>query len=315
MRRFAWAVVVGALGVGLVPAIASAAPASAAGETEDDRKAAGKLFTEAQRAFSAGDFKHAAESFEAAYKRVPKLPALWNAARAWHRAGEPVRAANLYAEYLDKAPPNAPDRASAITSMKQLEGKLGRLEIHADGFDVVTVDGEPLEGSRLYVSPGTHVVEGKKGSKVARETPSATPGVATSVALVVPADAPPPVVRPPPPAPEPEKWRGFSPAVVAVAGGLTAASAVVMVVSGLETLGQRQTFDKNPTQQNLDSGRSSETRTNVFVGVTIGLGVLTGAIALFLTDWRGHAKTETRMEGPSARLLVGPTSLGVGGAW
>src|SRR5512143_4363052 len=89
---------------------AVAIPAMA--ETEEDRREAGRLFVEGQRSFTTGDFRHSAESFEAAYQKVPKLPALWNAARAWHRAGEPVKAANLYASYLDKAPPKAPDRAS-----------------------------------------------------------------------------------------------------------------------------------------------------------------------------------------------------------
>jgi hypothetical protein len=314
MRRLEWAVVVAALAVvGVIPVTARGAEPSGQ-ETEEDRRAAGRLFLEAQRAFGSGDYRHAAESFEAAYKRVPKLPALWNAARAWHRAGEPVRAANLYASYLDKAPPNAPDRASAISSMKQLDGKLGRLEVHAEGFDSVTVDGEPLEGARVYVSPGTHVVEGRKGSKSARETPSATPGVATSVALVVPPDAPLAPPTPPPAPPEPEKWHGFPPAVVAVGAGLTGLSAGLMLWSGLETMGQRATFDRAPTQQNLDSGRSAETRTNVFIGITIGLGVLTGATALFLTDW-GKKKKDEKGAAPSARLELGPTSIGVGGKW
>src|SRR5581483_8297556 len=131
----------------------------------DDTKAAGKLFVEGQRAYTAGDYRHAAESFEAAYKKAPRLEPLWNAARAWHRAGEPVKAANLYAQYLDKAPPGARDRAASIKSMKELEAKLGRLEVHADGFEGVTVDGAPLDGTRLYVSPGSHLVEAKKGDK------------------------------------------------------------------------------------------------------------------------------------------------------
>ena len=165
------------------------------------------------------------------------------------------------------------------------------------------------------IAPGTHVVEGKKGSKTARETPTATSGVATSVALVMPADAP--VVRPPPPvAPPPdEKWHGFSPVVVGIAGGLTAVSAAFMIGSGLETMGQRAAFDRNPTQQNLDSGRSAETRTNVLVGVTIGLGVLTGVTALFLTDWRGKNKEEKTPVTPVARLELGPAYAGIAGRW
>jgi predicted nucleic acid-binding protein len=281
--------------------------AVAQAETEEDRRIARRLFVEGQHAFTTGDYRHAAESFEGAYQKLPKLPALWNAARAWHRAGEPVKAANLYAEYLDKAPPKAPDRAAAIKSMKELEAKLGRLEIHAEGFDSVTVDGQPLAGTRLYVTPGSHLVEARAGAKVARETPTAVAGTATSVVLVVPPDPaplpPPTVVEAPPP-----KSHGLSPVFVGVGAGLTALGAGLVIWSGLETLGQRSTFDKVPTQQNLDAGRSMETRTNVLLGVTIGLAVVTGITAIF-TDWGSKKKEQ------SARVVVGPGSLGVEGAF
>lgn len=283
--------------------------AAAQAETEDDRKAAGQLFMQGQRAFTSGDFRHAAESFEGAYKRVPKLPALWNAARAWHRAGEPVKAANRYAEYLDKAPPKAPDRASAIKSMNELEGKLGKLEIHAEGFDSITVDGEPVVGTRLYVTPGSHVVEGKAGTKTAKETATASAGTATSIVLAVPEDAP--VTPPPPPPVQEEKRHGISPVFVAVGGGLTAVGAGLVIWSGLETIGQRSTFDRNMTQKNLDDGRSMQTRTNVLIGVTIGLAVATGVLAIF-TDWGGKKKEEAPQ---SARLMLGLGSIGVEGTF
>src|SRR5580700_7027743 len=86
------------------------APTAMAQESEDDRRAAASFFAEGQKAYNGGDFRHAAESFESAYKRAPRLPPLWNAARAWDKGGELVRAANLYASYLRKAPPNTPDR-------------------------------------------------------------------------------------------------------------------------------------------------------------------------------------------------------------
>lgn len=285
------------------------AAGAAAAETEDERREAGRLFVEGQRAFGAGDFRHSAESFDAAYKLSPRLPALWNAARAWHRAGEPVRAANLYADYLDKAPPKAPDRASAIKSMKELEAKLGRLEIHAEGFDKVSLDGAPLDGARPYVTPGAHVVEGRKGEKSAREPVSAQAGTTTSVVLALPDEPKPAAPPPPPPAPPKKESHGLPVAVVAAGGVLTGVGAGLVVWSGLETLGQRSTFDKSPTQKNLDDGRSMETRTNVLLGVTIGLAAVTGALAIF-TDFGGRKK-----EAPQARVVFGPGGFGVEGTF
>ena len=74
---------------------AARADTPAATESDEDRKAAAKLFAEGQKSYSTGDFRHAAESFEAAYARAPRLAPLLNAARAWHNARELVRAANL----------------------------------------------------------------------------------------------------------------------------------------------------------------------------------------------------------------------------
>jgi hypothetical protein len=269
-----------------------------ADESEEDRKAAAKLFGEGQRAYNQGDFRHAGESFEAAYKHAPRLPPLWNAARAWHKGGELVHAANLYASYLRKAPPTAPDRNSATSAMRDLEGRVARLEVHADGFSDLKVDGVAIDlddqNARsfvVYVTPGTHVVEGAQAGKVVSEHPTAGAGSAMSVVLVVPTTEtvvtpPPPQPLPPPHEPDkPEKRGGWSPIVVVVGGSLTAVAGGFLIWSGLDTVGQRSTFNASPTQANLDTGRSDELRTNVLVGVTAGLGVLTCLAAAFV-DWK-----------------------------
>jgi len=253
-------------------------------ESAEDRKVAAKAFAEGQKAFTAGDFRHAAESFDQAYKRAPRLPALWNAARAWHRAGEPVRAANLYARYLKEAPPSAPDRASALAAMKDLESKLARLEIHADGFTEVTVDGSKIEDTTVYVSPGEHLVEGKIKKKAATERPKAEAGVSTSVVLTEPKSEPPPT--PPPPPPPPPAAKGIAPIYAVVSAGLTVVAGGVTLWSGLDTLKQKDTFDGRPTQRNLDEGHTRQARTNALLGVTGGL-LATTVILGVVTNWQG----------------------------
>jgi hypothetical protein len=277
------------------PALAHAA--DQAQETEEDRRTAARLFGEGQKAYNAGDYRHAAESFEEAYKRAPRLAPLWNAARAWHKAREYVRAANLYSKYLGLAPPNAPDRNSAAAAMRDLEPKLARLEIHAPSFDSVTVDGTAIEenADSVYVTPGSHLVEGTSHGRTASEKRDVSAGSSTSVVLTLPASEPipahPPVVPPPPP-PTEEKHSGWSPVVVAVGGGLTAVGLGLTIWSGVDTLNQKQTFDGAPTQQNLDDGRSRQLRTNVFIGVTAGIAALTTIAAIFLVDWKGHKSTQ-----------------------
>jgi hypothetical protein len=277
------------LPLGLIFVLPSAI-AQAEGESPDDMKAAAKLFAEGQKSYREGDYRHAAEAFEGAYKRAPRLPPLYNAARAWQKGGDPVRAANLYAVYLRKAPPSAPDRNNATSALRDLEGRVAKLEVHASDWTELKVDGAAFDvGDQsaasfvVYVTPGTHVIEGRHGDKTAQERPVATAGSSMSVVLLAPKDEPPPVV---PVLVEKKSRSGWSPIVVAVGGGLTAVAAGFLVWSGVDTLGQRSTFDASPTQANLDTGKSDELRTNVLLGVTLGLAVVTGVIAIFLVDWK-----------------------------
>ncbi len=308
------------LGALLVVLLASRL-ARADGESDADRKAAAKLFAEGHKAYVAGDYRHAAESFEAAYRRAPRLPPRWNAARAWQKGGELVHAANLYASYLRKAPPSAPDRNSATSSLRDLEAKLGRLEIHAADFTDLKLDGaaidlEDQEPSSLtvYVSPGSHVVEGQHGGKPVQQTATAASGLSTSVVLLAPKEVV--AAPPPPPPPPPEKHSGWSPIVVAVGGGITAVALGFTIWSGFDTLAQRNTFDQSPTKANFDEGMSREIRTNVLIAVTAGVGVLTGLAAIFFVDWKGH-KEQSAPPATTAgvRLHLGPGSAMLEGAF
>ena len=273
-------------------------------ETEDDRRAAAKLFAEGQRAYHAGDYRHAAESFEAAYARAPRLPPLWNAARAWQKGGELVRAANLYASYLRKAPPTAPDRNSATSALRDLSTRLAELEVHAAAMTDLKLDGVAIDlddqspaSVVLYVTPGEHVVEGTENGKIVRQTPTAVAGTSVSVVLIAAAAPPPP---PPPSAPREEKpSHGWSPVVVAVGGGLTAVAAGFLIWSSVDTLSQRSAFDASPTQANLDTGLADQTRTNVLLGVTLGVALFTGLAAIFLVDWKPRVHASVGLGGAS----------------
>jgi hypothetical protein len=281
----------------------AAGTAAAGDDTVEDRQAAAREFAEAQRAFGAGDFKLAAEQFEAAYKHKPHHASLWNAARARQRMGDTARAANLYARYLREAPPNARDRNTALASMQKLSPKLGQLEITSVGLEDVKVDHELAMDRVVYVNPGAHVVEAKVAGqdRIVTQPASVEAGQTQSVALVAPSNDPKPPVANPTPTPTPtpppstdherEKSHGWSPAVVALGGGLTAVAGGLAVLSGLDVVNQKTAFDKDPTQANLDTGKSKQLRTNILLGVTAGLGVLTGVAAIWLVDWRSGDRT------------------------
>jgi hypothetical protein len=301
-----------------LPGQALAAP------SETARQAKAK-FAEGQAAFKQGDYRHAGECFETAYKLKPHHDPLWNAARSWEAAGEAARAANLYERFLREAPPKSKDRNKATSFLKQSAERLGRLQITATGLTNLLLDRQPVEEGVVYVDPGEHLVRAHAGEQVVERSYPVNAGQTVSVVLKPPEAAPPPPPPLPPPVSkvdpvspptnsEPEivehreprapRWAQI---LVPVAGSLvTAAIGGTTVWSGLDTLNQKKVFDANMTQANLDAGKSKQLRTNILIGVTAGLGALTVvASALVLSD-----KTST-----TTQVALGPGSLVVRGAF
>jgi hypothetical protein len=271
-----------AASIALAPATARAAPA------EGDRAAA-RHFADGQKAFAAGDYPHAGDEFEAAYRDKPHFAPLWNAARSWQRAGEDVRAANLYARYLREAPPDAPDRDQATSALRALTGRMGRIEPHAAGVERLRLDGKSVDAPVVYVAPGEHVAEADDAGKPVRKVVSVRAGEQVSVTLA-PEPKAAPLVGPPRSTGEIEpaaSKKPLSPAVVVIGAALTAVAGGLTVASGLDTIAKRDAFPGEPTQDRLDAAFASQTRTNVLIGTTVGLGVVTAVLAAFFTDWSG----------------------------
>jgi hypothetical protein len=296
------------------PALADAAPPSAA-----EREAAQRAFAQAQHAFRRGDFRHAAEQFEVAYGHAPHPDVLWNAARAWHRAREFARAANLYAKFLRDAPADARDRNSATTELRELSQRLARLDVVAPDFQELRVDEQPLDGTSVYVTPGAHVVEGKIDGRVVRQTPTVAAGDVMSVALVTAPPAPAaPAAALPAPAPA-EVTRdegvktgrhGLPPVVVWIGAGATAVATGITVWSAVDTEQARSHY--NGTPQALDDGLDKERRTNVLVVVSSGLGAFTLLSTLLFVDWHGSGKPK---EGVTVKVGAGLGSVSLGGTF
>ena len=289
------------VGLGLlIPALAfaQAVPTS---ETSARAQAA-EQFSEGSRAFDGGDFAHAADAFELAYRLAPHVDSLWNAARAWQRAEDLPRAATLYARYLREAPPDAPDRNVAAAQLARLAPRLGRIEVHGSVIEQLSVDERPSEDRITYVSPGAHVVRAVVGGALVQQTPEVAAG--NVVALVFeppppPSTAPEPHGAPPGaerPAPaRPSGRGGASPWLVVGGGVLTGFAMATTTASGISTLSALDAFNAHPTAANLATGQSMQARTNVLLGVSIGLGVMTTATAIWLVDWRSSRGRGVRL--------------------
>jgi hypothetical protein len=292
MRRQVLAVVAVVIALLASRAVFAAPP----GEHAD--RTAARHFADGQKAFAAGDYPHAADEFEAAYRDKPHHAPLWNAARSWQRAGEEVRAANLYARYLREAPPDAPDRDQATIALRALTSRLGRIEPHAAGVDRLRLDGRDVDAPVVYVAPGEHVAEGDDHGTRVRKVVTVRAGDQVSV-TVAPEPKPSQVIGPRPPSDEraAEPVRKPLPPFVPVASGvLTAIAGGFTVASGLDTVSKRDAFLGDKTQDRLDSAFSSQSRTNVLLGTTVGLGVITAVLAVFFTDWSGASAREPSRE-------------------
>jgi hypothetical protein len=312
--------VAASLSLGLA-AVVACPPAARADPTPvaatSARSEAEKQFNEGERAFDRGDFVHAAEAFERAYRWVPHTDALWNAARAWQRADEPARAATAYARFLREAPSSSADRSVATAELLKLAPHLGRIEVHGDGIDRLALDERPIEERVLYVNPGAHTLRAVVDGHLLEQRAEVAAGGVVSVVFEPPKPAPQPS---PPSAPEPPRPRppvqplpeveprpssgGVSPWFVAGGAALTAGAVAATVVSGISTLAARNAFEAHPTPSNLAAGESMQERTNLLLGASIGLGVATSAAAVWLVNWR------SRDTGRTVRVGVAPT-----GAW
>lgn len=258
-----------------------------------DEGQAAKAFADGERAFAAGSYRRAAALFEQAYAEAAHPATLFNAAKARAQAGDHARAANHYAR-LDSDASAPADRADARSALAALAPKVGYLQVRGD-FDEATVDDATLGPSgRTYVEPGEHVVLGKRRGKLLKKTVKIAAGQTLTVDLVG--------EEPAPASPE-EKSSGLPRVVTYILGGATVVAGGFAVWSGVDTLAKRDEFQNqagsSAAQSNaaLDDGLARQTRTNVLIGVTIGLGVLTG-IAILLTDWKASSSPRAARHDP-----------------
>jgi hypothetical protein len=102
----------------------------------------------------------------------------------------------------------------------------------------------------------------------------------------------------------------MSPAVFFVGAGLTVVAAGVTVWSGIDTQNspgtdrvREECAGKGTDCPLYQDGLAKERRTNVLIGVSAGLGVVTGVVGAFFTDWSGgDSKEAARKRSVAARV-------------
>jgi hypothetical protein len=289
-------------------------------------RSAAEAFDRGREAYKSEDYVEAAEQFESADSNAPSSAALELAIRARDKAGQLDRAATLAALALARHPgdPNIQKIAPAI--VQRAKADLFEIDLKCDDPCDVTVAGKITPGLRatehtVFVQPGTYAVRaGWSGERSLSKSIEASKGAAGTLEFQAPAlrVAPPPVAAPAITADNDKsgdqgtqhKSGALPPTVFWVGVGLTAVATGVTIWSGLDTQnnpGRDKVRDAcnamPPTDCNslYDQGRSKQTRTNVLIGVTSGVGVATAVIGAFFTDWSGGSKAAAKSEASRAQ--------------
>lgn len=297
---------------GQPPSTSAQAPPSA-----ERIRAAAAEYDAGRRAFLDRKYEDAAVHFENAWHDAPRAEALRNAIRARRDAKQPARAATL-AALAEQA--YADDTTTMVVVHDTLTATGPHLHkvtltcapacgVAADGRAVSLDDTTKLV---FYLSPGAHDVLVSWGEEKTKQIRiDAHAGAQQELALEAPKPAPPAPVAAPAPAaapapvareaPPPRHGKPLGPAVFFIGVGLTVAAGVATTVSGIDAANnpgadavRQNCVGQGDACPDYQKGRSAQLRTNVLIGVTAGLAVVTGVVGLFFTDWASGGATPSK---------------------
>jgi hypothetical protein len=327
----------------VIPSVALAAGVAPNDATAAQKKQATEHFATGKQALEARNWEKATMELRASLEVVDSPNARLVLARALRDSGN---LGDAWAEYglvvesatkLAASEPRYAQTADAATSERaEIEPRLAFVTVtvaNAPPDATLKVGGRPVAApgwmAPVVVPAGTVdvVLTGADGKELARQTVSANVGQKTAVSL----DAQPPPPRPAKPVadekdrqdevrhqatlvPPPSSGSRLRPYAY-VAGGVGIAGMATFGIFGLmdkSTYGDLQNSCPHNVcppgkQGEVDSGRTQQTVANV--GLVVGaVGLATGA-TLFLLSPSSKASASA-----SARLVVGPGYLGVGGS-
>ena len=276
--------------------------------------AAAEEFDEGTKAFKRKEYEDAAAHFEAADRYAPSASALGNAIRARKSAKQLARAATLSAHAVARFPDDKGLADVAKDFLKQNEKALQKLDVSCAPGCTLVLDGkiasaEPVAAYVMYLDPGSHtLVAGWSGDRSKSVPVDAKKGATDALKLEAPPEkkAPPPppsatasasATTEPPPPPPPKG--GLAPTFVYGGAAVTAVLLGVSIWSGLDTKASpgadrvRAECAGQPADcPAFAQGKRKEVRTDILFGATAAVGIATGVVAAFFTDWSPRPAAE-----------------------
>lgn len=306
-----------------------ASPASELPPSEQQAEAR-RLFRLAKEQFNAAEYAAAAGNFEASFAAAESPEAAYNAALAHDKAGARLATMTWFRRYLAyESSTRDTGYPHALRRVEELRARLGELRLQVDSREpvlAVLVNGERVAMTDFpqLVEPGRIEVRllGDRPDAVADIPVEVAPGGTWTIHFtgfartpVEPAPRPdPPVVRPEPvrvPDPDAVRRQRALGALTWTGAGLTAASAITMGVLGGLALRQEASWESHlcgrhvcadqyvAAESDADALKGYVRATNVLIGVTAGLAVITLALGVAALRERQKAR-----DAASGRLRV-----------
>jgi hypothetical protein len=301
------------------------------------------------RAYLDKEYDEAASHFENAFFAAPNPAELRSAVRARRDAGQLARAATLAAIGQRRFPSDPATVKVAADTIAMARPHVYEVQIASSqeyslALDEKIVAADRVKESRIYLAPGAHEllvswsdgrntripIDARDGGSQALqlEPPQEAAPVPSSIPAPAPVSGPVPPAAyvPAPAAPPPSK--PFGPAVFVAGAVLTAIGAGFIVWSGVDTLNSPGASQvKAQCESNMtdcprlwNTGRNEQDRTNVLIGVTSGVAVVTAVVGLFFTQWPASppasgARVAPAPRGPRVTPVFGIGQAGVSGAF
>jgi hypothetical protein len=296
-------------------------------------RTAAEAFDRGREAYKSEEYVEAAEQFESADANAPSAAALELAIRARDKAGQLDRAATLAALALARHPDDPNIQKIAPGIIQRAKAELYELDLKCDDPCDVTVAGKITPGRRstdrtVFLVPGKYtVLAGWTGDRSISKQVEGIRGTSGTLDFQAPAAPAAPVADATPTVAAttredktsdqgpPHKSGALPSTVFWVGVGLTAVTGAISVWSGLDTQNNpgpnkvRDACQAVPQADNCNSlyqeGLGKQHRTNALIGVTAGVGIATGIIGAFFTDWGGSKKSA-----PDAEQAVKARNMG-----
>lgn len=317
-----------------------------AAQTAQERQAAAEAFDRGTTSYLAEDYATAARWFEMANNLAPAAPALLQAIRAHQRAGNEQRAGTLALRLVERFPDAGPAVEESQRIVDGVRANYFFVDVICDSECAVELDGTLQAHPAFFLEPGrTYRVGASFASGNVTEEITGAAGEQRTVRLTAPEGG---AVQGPSDDPgstrmtgesawtrreNPERREeheesggGVHPAGFLTSLALTLGAGGVLVWSGMDTLSARDEYEQVAADERragngfteatrlLEEGRDKERRTNILIGATAGLAVVTVVMAI-VTDWGGSDDDERATIRPTLAFDREGAQLGLGGSF